>query len=206
MPFNPKGKAIIGKLEITNGSSDDSIEHADFSIKFEDQPCAVVQSVLGVDTIDEVERAFFRTASEDADQNSRFLGIKRITCNAKWEGKHRIKVRGLRTIRVAAVSGVTMVPRGHARFDMSFKVRIDQPPSGYVDGLAKVIGKAYDVEFEHDAELFDGKVATAQVHGDGLPPKPKGAKAIRGGKRPAKKPAKKAAKRAGRKPAAQAVA
>lgn len=200
MPFNPKGKATIGKLEITNGSSDDSIEHADFSIKFDDQPCQVVQSVLGVDTVDEVERSFFRTAAEDAEQNTRFLGVKRITCNAKWEGKHRIKVRGLRTIRVAAISAVTLVPRGHAKFDMGFKVRIDQPPSGYVDGLAKVIGKAYDVEFEHDAELFDAKpdlddprvrdAVRASIKAD-APRKPKAA-AKKSAKRPVAKKAKQA--------------
>lgn len=201
MPFNPKGKATISnKLEIVNGSGDDSIEHVDFGIKFEDQSCEIARAVLGVDTVDEVERGFFRTASEDADQNARFLGIKRISCSVKWEGKHRIKVRGLRPARVGVVSGVVLVPRGHARFDLSFKVRIDQPVAGYTDALAKIAGKAYDVEFEHDAELFDA-AASADV-----PPKPKGAKTIRSGKRVVKKPAKKTPKRAGRKPASQAVA
>lgn len=193
MPFNPKGKATITKLEGHNGTSDDAHARVDFTLAICDVPCDVAKAVLGVDTTQEVEAAFFRSLSEDADQNTRFLGLKRITSTASWEGKHRLGIKGLRKVRCAKVSGVTLVPRGHARFDATFKVGIEQPPAGYVDSLMVMMNKAVDIELEHDAELFDGKTEAS----DYVPPKPLKPSAIRSGKRVVKKAAK--PKRAGAK-------
>lgn len=205
MSFSPKGKATITKLEGHNGTSDDAHARVDFGVSIEDQNCEVAKAVLGVDTVEEVERGFFRTASEDADQNSRFLGIKRISCNAKWEGKHVLKIKGLRSLRVAKIAGVALVPRGHAKFDLNFNISIEQPPAGYVDSLMVMMNKAVDFELVHDAGLFD-KTGASKSTGEGLPPKPKAAKDIRSGKRLVKKPAKKAARKPAKKRANGAAA
>jgi hypothetical protein len=203
MPFNPKGKATIKKLEGHNGTSDDAHARVDVNIAIEDVSCDVARAALGVDTTEEVQSAFFRSLSEDADQNSRFLGIKKITCNATWEGKHRIGIKGLRKIRVAKVSGVTLLPRGHATFDVTFNVGIEQPPAGYVDSLMVMMNKAVDIELEHDAELFDKNAADRKELADSyVPPSAKKPADIRTGKKVAKKaPAKKASKRPAKKAA-----
>lgn len=199
MSFSPKGKATITKLEGHNGTSDDAHARVDFGVSIEDQNCEVAKAVLGVDTVEEVERGFFRTASEDADQNSRFLGIKRLVCNAKWEGKHVLKIKGLRSLRVAKVAGVALVPRGHAKFDLTFNVSIEQPPAGYVDSLMTMMNKAVDFELAHDAGLFDKSVKV-----DYTPPGAKKASEIRSGKRLVKKATKQVAKKAAKKKPARA--
>lgn len=198
MSFNPKGKATVNKLEGENGASDEAHERIDFRVTMEDQPASVVRAALGSERDGEVEDSFFRNLSEDADRNTRYFGIDKIVSNAKWDNRHALSIKGLRTVRVSKISAITLRPRGHARFDLSFKVGIDQPPAGYVDTLLRTMKKPINFELEHDAELPLGAPEGGQV---GEPPAPKKSRVSTAGKRISRKArAKPSGKSIGNKP------
>jgi hypothetical protein len=165
--FNPKGKAEIKKVSITRGTSDDANVKIDIHLKMEGQPASVGAAALGAESTEEVERAFFRDVSQDADRNQRFFGIDAIEANGKWEARHAVKFKTLRSMRVSRVGGISLRPRGRATFDVSFHVSIEQPQQGALESLAEKIGDLIEVEFEHDAELAMKPAEGGQV---GAPP------------------------------------
>lgn len=155
MPFNPKGKAQIQNITIKRGSSDDATVSLFIDFKMEDMPASVVASALGAEDPADVERSLFRPISEDAERNSKFMGLRSIDCSATWEDKHAISISGLRTVRVHKVSKIHIVPRGFAKFDARFSITIQQPPTGFVENLAEQLNTEIEINLEHDAELFD---------------------------------------------------
>lgn len=220
MPFNPSGLAELKAINLRKGTSDDSNEVLDAKFSMTDISCAVAASLLGA-TEDEVRSAFFRSIAEDADQNPRFFGVKGVESNAKWEGKHAIKVKGLRTLHCNSVGKVHFVPRGHATFDMTFSVALEQPPAGYLESLWSRLNNTVEISLEHDAELFDKpdletasvreavKASIGKRQADAFDRTPKVAKpkAFRkpGKKAPTKKAAKHPAKKAAKKPSKRAT-
>lgn len=176
MPFNPKGKAEITKVTVTRGTSDDANVKVDIHLKMEGQSVAIAQAALGADSPEDVERAFFRDVSQDADRNPRFLGIAAIETNGKWEAKHAVKFRFLRQMRVSRIGSISIKPRGRATFDVAFHVAIEQPEQGALDSIANKIGDLVDVEFEHDTEL---ELKTPEGGQAGSPPEKKGRRAAR---------------------------
>lgn len=186
MSFNPKGKAVIKSIELTQGTSDDANTCAHIHLAMSDQPSSVVRAALGVDEVSVVENAFFRPVSQDADRNPNFLGLKSMKSNAKWEARHAVKFKGLRQIRIARLGGILLLPRGKGTWDLAFDIVIEQPPEGFTDALGRNMHTPLDCEFEHDAELALGVPEGGQA---GMPPPPKKANQIRSGKRVAKKSA-----------------
>ena len=155
MPFNPKGKAQIQNIAIKRGTADDATVSLYIDFKMEDMPATVVASALGAEDPADVVRSLFRPISQDAEQNSKFMGLHSINCSAIWEDKHAIKIHGLCPVRVHKVNKVVVVPRGFAKFDGRFSVTIQQPPQGFVENLAEHLNTELDIDLEHDAELFD---------------------------------------------------
>lgn len=155
MPFNPKGKAQINGITIKRGTADDATVSVYIDFKMEDVPATVVASALGAEDPADVERSLFRPVSEDADRNSKFMGLRSLDCSASWEDKHAISISGLRTVRVHKVGKVVLVPRGFAKFDARFSITIQQPPQGFVENLAEHLNTELEINLEHDAELFD---------------------------------------------------
>lgn len=155
MPFNPKGKAQIQNITIKRGTADDATVSLYIDFKMEDMSATVVASALGAEDPADVVRSLFRPVSEDAERNSKFMGLRSIDCSAVWEDKHAISISGLRTVRVHKVSKVNLVPRGFAMFDGRFSITIQQPPQGFVENLAEHLNTELEINLEHDAELFD---------------------------------------------------
>lgn len=153
MPFNITGRAEIAHLNIRKGSSDESQVSLDIKLKIEDVPAATAAAALGADSPADVEAAMFRPVSQDADRNARFLGLKAISCEASWEDKHAVTIKGFRKVRVHRVGKVELKPRAAGKFDVSLQLTIEQPPQGYVEQLAEYLNASLPIELEHDAEL-----------------------------------------------------
>lgn len=194
MPFNVSGVAHVLKIDPKKGTSDDAHVSIAVKLKVEDVPAASITAALGAESAQDVESAFFRPKSIDADQNSRFLGLKHIACEASWEGKHTIEFAGFRPVRTAKVGGIQIKPRGYLKCDVVFVATIEQPPQGFIEQLAEYLSDQIRIELEHDRELFDGeKPATEPKQQDlvGKEPKARGpakksAAKVRGAKVPAK--------------------
>ena len=153
MPFNLSGRAEIAHLNIRKGASDESSVSLDIKLKIEDVPSATAAAALGADSSADVEAALFRPVSQDADRNARFLGLKGIACDASWEDKHAVTIKGFRKVRVHRVSKIELKPRAAGKFDLVLQITIEQPPQGYVEQLAEYLNATLAIELEHDAEL-----------------------------------------------------
>lgn len=161
MPFNVSGVAHVLKIDPKKGTSDDAHVSIAVKLKVEDVPAASITAALGAESAQDIETAFFRPKSVDADQNSRFLGLKHISCEASWEGKHTIEFQGFRGVRTAKVGGIQIRPRGYCKCDVVFVVTIEQPPQGFMEQLAEYLNDQIRIDLEHDRELFDGEKPAA---------------------------------------------
>jgi hypothetical protein len=188
MPFNVSGIAKVLKIDPKKGTSDDAHVLLAVKLKVEDVPASAITAALGAESAADIETALFKPKSVDADQNSRFLGLKHIACEASWDSKHTITFAGFREIRVAKVGAVQIRPRGYLKCDVTFVVTIEQPPQGYQEQLTEYLQRTLRVELQHDRELFDGDPPS-----DAQAAAPAAAKPQRGRPAGSKNAAKKAA-------------
>jgi len=153
MPFEFNSKAELKSLNVRKGTGDDSQVTLDIKLKVEGLPLTTAAAALGVEDPEQLKRSLFRSVSEDADENARFLGLKSLASNGSWEDKHAITFKGFRRQRVHKVRGIELVPRFRGQFDGYVTVTIQEPPSGFVELIAEQLNSVVQVHLEHDAEL-----------------------------------------------------
>lgn len=153
MPFEFDGKAAIKNINIRKGASDDSHVSLDIKLHIEGVPATSAAAALGAENPDDIETALFRSLSEDSERTAKFLGLKGLVSNAKWDGKHGVTFKGQRRLRVHSVGKITLLPRAAGKFDLTCSVVIQDPPAGYLDNLKEFINHEIGVKLEHDAEL-----------------------------------------------------
>lgn len=153
MPFEFDGKAEIKNINIRKGASDDSHVSLDIKIHIEGVPATSAAAALGAENPADIETALFRSVSEDAERTAKFLGLKGLVSNAKWEGKHAVTFKGHRRLRVHNVGKITLHPRHAGKFDLTCSIVIQDPPAGYLDNIKEFINHEIGVKLEHDAEL-----------------------------------------------------
>lgn len=153
MTFSFTGQASPKKIDVKRGESDEANVVINIKFHAEDFPAAAVAAALGADDAGVVDAAFFRPLSQDADRNTKFLGLKWIQCETTWKARHAIAVNGLRKLRVDSVGAVLVKPRANGRFDARFSVTITNPPDNYIELLAERINRPTKVTLEQEAEL-----------------------------------------------------
>lgn len=209
MSFNLSGKALLNSITINRGTGDESDVKIQLKVDIENVSSSVLAGPFGAETPEELERAFARDEASDVERAPRFLGIKALESNTKYEEKHELKIARQRPIPVKSVTKITAQYRGRKLWDVSCQVNISSPPQGLVELLAERLHLEVPIELTQFAEL--------DLQGGGRNDKPKqgdlvdaaGATPITKGKRGPKpggkaKPAK-ATKRATKKSAKKAA-
>ncbi len=151
--FQLSGNATIEHVNLRRGTADEAVVSIDIKLALEGVSIEAAAAALGADSPADIDRALFRSLSEDADRNARFLGLKRIECEAVWENKHALTIKGSRTVRADRVGKITLKPRAAGKFDCTFQATIKDPPQGYVEDIAGALGAAREISLEQDPEL-----------------------------------------------------
>ena len=146
--FNKLCKVI--HINVRRNHHEDAPVTVDIKFEVGDVTCKQASGVLGAESPQEVEAAFFSKNGE-----KRFPGVVTIPIPFGFENKHEITIGDAKAMRVAKLFKVTIQPRGKGLFDCTFTVTIDSPPKAYMDAVAAHLHEMVKVKLSQDAGLFD---------------------------------------------------
>jgi hypothetical protein len=148
-------QCVIEHVNVRRGKNDESEVAIDIKFSVEDLPAKAAAAALRAEHVKEVIAAFF---SDGKDQEKRFLGIGAIPIDEQWEGKHKIKISSLVSMRVLKLWKVKLRPRAKGLFDGEFQVTVEQPPQNYIEAVADKLHRSVQVKLEQDVRELDLKV------------------------------------------------
>jgi hypothetical protein len=151
--FQLSTKADVADVKIIRGTSDDAAPRVDIRFKVCDVSAEAVAAALGADSADDVAHGLFRSLSQDAEQNSRFLNLASIKSKATWEARHRLTIEGFRPTRCSKVGKIAVLPRGKCRSDITFTASIEKPTRGFLDALSELLHHETLITLDQEAEL-----------------------------------------------------
>jgi hypothetical protein len=152
-------KSCVGR----RGKADDAISALVVVLEVENVIASVVAALLGIKDATPIHGSFFEPLTEQSTREDKlYPGIAHISVSYFAEGKHQLKVAKFARERTAWLGGISLVPRMAGKFDVKFRVTIEEPQAGLMDYLRDNINRTTRIVLECDPG-FDFQIKNEQA-------------------------------------------
>jgi len=149
--FEINQQCVIEHVNVRRGKNEDSEVAIDIKFSCEEMPGKAVAAALRAASVKEVDDAFFAGASE-----RRFVGLSELPLNCDFEGKHEIRISGMKGMNVSRLWKVKITPRRKGSYDALFQVTVQPDTENFIERIAESLHCSVAVQLKQtQKELWD---------------------------------------------------
>jgi hypothetical protein len=144
-------QALVKSCKGYRGKSDEASSGIECVLEVENVIASNVAALLGVKDAAPIHGSFFAPLSENSTTEDKiYPGLDYISVSYFSEGHHQVTFGKFGRERIAWLGSIKLNPRQAGRFDVKFRLNIEEPQDGLMDWLRDNINRSVRVVLECD--------------------------------------------------------
>jgi hypothetical protein len=144
-------QALVKSCKGYRGKSDEASSGIECVLEVENVIASNVAALLGVKDATPIHGSFFAPLSEKSTAEDKiYPGLAYISVSYFSEGHHQVTFGKFGKERISWLGSIKLNPRQAGRFDVKFRLNIEEPQDGLMDWLRDNINRSVRVVLECD--------------------------------------------------------